>query len=67
MEEKDCEGWRTPLRCDKKVTDGGVNSSGFCEDCHRSIDDIRKYRELRREGYSQTQAALMSGLSDPSE
>jgi hypothetical protein len=63
----DCAGWRTPLHCKEKVSDGGVDGTGYCLRCYASREDIQLYRELRKEGYSTTQAALMAGLTDPAE
>jgi hypothetical protein len=67
VKEVACEGWRTPLGCKNVVKNGGVNGTGYCENCHRSIEDIERYRALRKEGYSAVQAGLMAGLTDPPE
>jgi hypothetical protein len=32
-----------------------------------SREDVRRYLDLREEGYSQYQAAVMAGISDPQE
>lgn len=61
--DKECEGLRTPLRCGNRVPFGTT----YCPSCGLQSEEILKYRDLRDEGYSTYQAAVMSGLIDPDE
>lgn len=61
--DKECEGSRTPLRCNKRVPLGTT----YCVDCGMLSEEILRYRDLRDEGYSQYEASVMSGLADPDE
>jgi hypothetical protein len=64
-----CKANRGKHGCQEIVMDGGVENSGFCGDCFYPTigEDHEKFHQLMKEGYSRTQAALMSGLSDPEE
>jgi hypothetical protein len=64
-----CKANRGKHGCQEIVTDGGVEDSGFCGNCwYPTIaEDHEKFHQLIKDGYSRTQAALMSGLADPEE
>jgi hypothetical protein len=69
MADAPCKRNRGRHGCQEIVTEGGVDDSGFCENCWYPtvVQDHAKYHELIAEGYSRTQAALLSGLADPEE
>jgi hypothetical protein len=67
MAEALCRNHRGRLKgCQNVVIDGGVEDSGFCEDCFYPgiVEQNQQYQDLLDHGLSRSQAADFSGLNE---
>jgi hypothetical protein len=66
MADEVCKNNRGRFGCHNVVTDGGVNDSGYCENCYtpETAEKNAEYERYLVEGHSHTEAALLSGLEE---
>lgn len=66
MAEQLCRNNRGKHGCSNIVTDGGIEDSGFCEDCYTPelAQNNESFHQYVEEGYSRAQASLLAGLED---
>lgn len=66
MADELCKNNRGRHGCQNIVVDGGVDDSGYCENCYTPeiAEKNQRYEEYLQGGYNHSQAALLAGLDD---